>query len=165
MSRFAGGNLATSVLALLGITIEKDPAVAAEGEGRLARREVNVTVLMQVPVSDAQGAAVILVEADPDDIPGGLTLAATPEPGKAMATAARSLSESLDQIAPLIQTVKDKLVASAPEHFVVEFGVKLGGEAGIILAKGTAEVNLTITMSWERDPESRRLGSEPGRDR
>ncbi|MGO8961068.1 MAG: CU044_2847 family protein [Streptosporangiaceae bacterium] len=123
-----------------------------------------MTVLMQVPVSDAQGAAVILVEADPDDIPSGLTLAATPEPGKAMATAARSLSESLDQITPFIQTVKDKLVAWAPEHLVVEFGVKLGGEAGIILAKGTAEVNLTITMTWERDPESRRQGSEPGQD-
>jgi Trypsin-co-occurring domain 1 len=49
-----------------------------------------------------------------------------------------------------LKTVKDKLVASAPEHFTVEFGVKLGGEAGIIWAKGTAEVNLKITMTWDR---------------
>ena len=28
--------------------------------------------------------------------------------------------------------------------------MKLGGESGIILAKGTAEVNLKITMTWDR---------------
>jgi len=28
--------------------------------------------------------------------------------------------------------------------------VKLGGETGTILAKGTAEVNLKITMTWDR---------------
>jgi hypothetical protein len=51
-----------------------------------------------------------------------------------------------------LRTLKDKLVASAPEHFTVEFGVKLGGETGVILAKGTAEVNLKITMTWDREP-------------
>jgi hypothetical protein len=57
--------------------------------------------------------------------------------------------------------VRDKLVASTPEHFTVEFGVKLGGETGIILAKGTAEVNLTITMTWDR--KSRQAGDASGR--
>jgi hypothetical protein len=32
------------------------------------------------------------------------------------------------------------LAASAPQRLEVEFGVKLGGETGIILTKGTAEV-------------------------
>ena len=32
--------------------------------------------------------------------------------------------------------MKDKLAASAPEHFTVESGVKLGGETEIIVAKG-----------------------------
>ena len=52
---------------------------------------------------------------------------------------------------PVLRTVKDKLVAAAPEHFTVEFGVKLGGETGIILAKGTAEVNMKITMTWDQE--------------
>ena len=64
----------------------------------------------------------------------------------------------------MVQTIKDKLIESAPEHFVVEFGVKLGGEAGIILAKGTAEVNLKITMTWDRDGEGRGPDSGPQRD-
>ncbi len=111
----------------------------------------SVAVLVQVPIEDVEGGAVVLVESDREEIPGGLTLA-SPEPGQAAAKAARSLSASLEQLEPVLRTVKDKLVASAPEHFTVEFGVKLGGETGIILAKGTAEVNLRITMTWDREP-------------
>jgi Trypsin-co-occurring domain 1 len=117
-----------------------------------------VTVLLRVPVDDVEGGAVVLVESDRADIPGGLTLA-SPEPGQAAAKAARSLSASLEQLEPVLRTVKDKLVASAPEHFTVEFGVKLGGETGIILAKGTVEVNLKITMTWDREP---RHGGDAG---
>ena len=91
----------------------------------------------------------VLVESDRNDISGGLTLA-SPEPGQAAARASRSLAASLEQLEPVLRTLKDKLVASAPEHFTVEFGVKLGGETGVIVAKGTAEVNLKITMTWDR---------------
>jgi hypothetical protein len=105
-----------------------------------------VTVLVQVPVEDG---AVLLVEADRADIPGELVLA-SPEPGAAAAKATRTLAESLGQLEPMLRTVKDKLVASGPNAFEVKFGVKLGGETGVILAKGTAEVNLEITMTWNR---------------
>jgi hypothetical protein len=106
-----------------------------------------VAVLLQVPVEDG---AVLLVEADRGDIPERLTLA-SPERGAAAAKAARSLSESLEQLEPMLRTVKERLLSSMPDHFTVEFGVKLGGETGIILAKGTAEVHLKVTMTWDRD--------------
>lgn len=109
-----------------------------------------MAVLMQVPLDDTANATSVLVETDSEDILGGLVLA-SPEPGKAVATAAKSLSASLENLEPVLRTVKEKLAASAPEHFTVEFGVKLGGESGIILAKGTAEVNLKITMTWDRN--------------
>jgi hypothetical protein len=111
-----------------------------------------MAVLVEVAVDDVAGGPVVLVESDRQDIAGGLTLAA-PEPGQAAARASRSLAASLEQLEPVLRTVKDKLVASAPEHFTVEFGVKLGGETGIIVAKGTAEVNLKITMTWDREPQ------------
>ncbi len=110
-----------------------------------------MAVLVQVPLEDAEGGGIVLVEADRSDIPGGLGLASA-EPGQAVARATQSLSASLERLEPVLRTVKDKLVAAAPEHFTVEFGVKLGGETGIILAKGTAEVNLKITMTWDRPP-------------
>jgi hypothetical protein len=117
-----------------------------------------VAVLVEVAIDGADGP-VLLVESDRGDVAGGLTLA-SPAPGQAAAKAVRSLAESLEQLEPVLRTVKDKLVASAPEHFTVEFGVKLGGETGIILAKGTAEVNLKITMTWDR--ESRQPGGAGG---
>jgi Trypsin-co-occurring domain 1 len=108
-----------------------------------------MAVLLAVPLEDGDSGAVVLVEADRGDIAGGLVLA-SPQPGEAAAKAVRSLASSLEQLEPVLRTVKEKLVASAPEHFTVEFGVKLGGETGIIVAKGTAEVNLKITMTWDR---------------
>jgi hypothetical protein len=36
----------------------------------------------------------------------------------------------------------------SPDQTVVEFGLKVGGETGMIIAKGTAEVNFKVTMSW-----------------
>ncbi len=93
-----------------------------------------------------------MVEADRADIPGDLVLA-SPQPGAAAARATQTLGESLEHLGPLLRTVRDKLVAAGPESFEVEFGVKLGGETGIILAKGTAEVNLTVTMTWKRNDE------------
>ncbi len=111
-----------------------------------------MAVLMQIPLSDGDCGVAVLVEADRGDIPGRLMLA-SPEPGQAVAVAARSLSTSLERLEPVLRTVKDKLAAAAPEHFSVEFGVKLGGETGIILAKGTAEVNFKITMTWDRASE------------
>ena len=111
-----------------------------------------MAVLVEFSVGREDGEAIVLVESDRADVAGGLTLA-SPEPGQAAARATRSLSASLEQLEPVLRTVRDKLVASAPEHFTVEFGVKLGGETGVILAKGTAEVNLKITMTWDRKPE------------
>lgn len=32
----------------------------------------------------------------------------------------------------------------------IEFGIKLGGETGVILAKGTAEVNFKVDVTWTR---------------
>jgi hypothetical protein len=106
-----------------------------------------MAVLVEVPVEDG---AVLVVEADRQDLPGRLVLASTPKPGEVAARATRSLGESLEQLEPTLRTIKEKLLEHAPDHFSVEFGVKLGGETGVILAKGTAEVNLKMTMTWDR---------------
>jgi Trypsin-co-occurring domain 1 len=75
-----------------------------------------------------------------------LTLA-SPKPGEAAARAARSLGEALAELGPMLSTIKARLLEHAPDQFSVEFGVKFGGETGVILAKGTAEVNLKLTMT------------------
>jgi len=34
----------------------------------------------------------------------------------------------------------------------VEFGIVLGAEIGAVIAKGTAEVHFTVTLSWKQEP-------------
>ncbi len=102
------------------------------------------TVLLRVPLENGGS---VLVEADRTDVGEALTLA-TPIAGRAAAEATYTLASSLDELKPLLSTIKEKLAAIGPNDFTVEFGVKMGGETGIILAKGTAEVNLKITMCW-----------------
>jgi hypothetical protein len=104
-----------------------------------------MSILLAIPMGD--GEEPLLVEADPVDVEGGLVLAA-PDPGKAAATAIHNFADSLERLQPVLTAIKDRLVASAPQAFSVEFGIKLAGETGIILAKGSAEVNLKITMTW-----------------
>ena len=102
-------------------------------------------VLLQVPL-EAGGA--VLVEAEAADIPGGLVLA-SPDAGKAAALATATLEQSLERLEPVLSALVDRLSRVAPQEFTVEFGVKLGGEMGIILAKGTSEVNFTVTLGWK----------------
>lgn len=41
----------------------------------------------------------------------------------------------------------------APDEVTVEFGIKLGAETGIVVAKGSTEVHFTVTLCWKRpDP-------------
>jgi hypothetical protein len=60
---------------------------------------------MRVPLDDAEGAASVLVETDSEDILGGL-VPASPEPGKAAATASRSLSASLEHLEPVLRRAR-----------------------------------------------------------
>ena len=42
-------------------------------------------------------------------------------------------------------------LVKAPDAAVVEFGVKLTAGAGIIIASGTAEANVKVTLTWKKD--------------
>ncbi|WP_405084907.1 CU044_2847 family protein [Microbispora sp. NBC_01389] len=64
--------------------------------------------------------------------------------------ASRSLSAALDDISPALETIMTKLQAATrqPKEIQVEFGLKFGGELGLIFTKGTAEASFNVTMTW-----------------
>jgi hypothetical protein len=95
-----------------------------------------MTYLMEVPVDRADDSGIVLVEVDPAEVPGDLELASD-EAGKAAARARRSLEESLDHLRPSLQRIITMLEGLAPQETEVEFGLKIGGETGVIIAKGT----------------------------
>jgi NTP-dependent ternary system trypsin peptidase co-occuring protein len=113
----------------------------AEGGGAV------VAYLLGLPM-EADGKDVLVFEVDRNEVSDDLVLA-SPEPGKVAARAQVTLEEALAKLKPSLQKVVHLLKEVSPDETVVEFGLKIGGETGVIIAKGTAEVNFTIRMSWK----------------
>ncbi|WJV44609.1 CU044_2847 family protein [Streptomyces flavofungini] len=88
-----------------------------------------------------------MFEVDVDADATDLELAAG---GGVVARARVSLEEALDQVKPTLARVADTLRELGPDEAELEFGLKMGGETGVIIAKGTAEVNFTVRLTWNR---------------
>ncbi|WP_131785942.1 CU044_2847 family protein [Protofrankia symbiont of Coriaria ruscifolia] len=112
--------------------------------------------LLEVPVG---GDGRMVVEVDEHDLAGaevrpsgldeGLELASI-SPGQAAARARQALEEMMNGLRPALSTVVGGLRAVGPDEVTVEFGLNVGGETGIIFAKGTTEVNFAVSMTWKR---------------
>lgn len=106
-----------------------------------------MSYLLGVPVGDGADDVVVF-EVDPSEVPEDLVLASV-EPGKVAARARTTLEDALADLKPSLAKVVHVLREIAPDETTVEFGLKMGGETGMIIAKGTAEVNFKVTMSWK----------------
>lgn len=105
--------------------------------------------LLSVPL--AAGSEEILVfEVDRGEISEDLVLA-SPEPNKVADRARVTLEDALGKLKPSLNKIVHLLKELSPDETVVEFGLKIGGETGIIVAKGTAEVNFSVRMSWKSE--------------
>jgi hypothetical protein len=104
---------------------------------------------MAVPLADGSE---VLVAVDSRDMPEDLVLAAAADPQKVVARAAETLEQLLEKITPTVTAVSEWVRARSPDECGVEFGVKLGGETGVIVAKGTAEVNFLVKLTWKKNP-------------
>jgi hypothetical protein len=106
------------------------------------------SVLMRVPLEPGSDKY-ILAEADPVDL-DGLELVADDGTQGRVVQSAISLATAVDDLEPALQTIISRLrkAARGPDAITVEFGLKVGGEAGLIFAKGTAEATLNISVTW-----------------
>ncbi len=102
--------------------------------------------LIEVPV---EGGGRLLVQVSDTELPGELQLASA-RPGEVVARARQSLEQALDLIKPAVRAVLDRLVAMSPDEVSVEFGLTLGAETGIVIAKGTSELHFAVTLAWKR---------------
>ncbi|WP_053729745.1 CU044_2847 family protein [Streptomyces sp. WM6378] len=110
-----------------------------------------MTELVRIPLDNGE---FMVAEVDQGDIPEEAVVLASPEPGRSMAQATHTLQASLRSLRPALAGLAQALDALAPETVSIEFGVKLGGETGVILAKGTAEVHFTVNAQWTPHPSS-----------
>ncbi|MEU9339190.1 CU044_2847 family protein [Streptomyces sp. NPDC048290] len=88
---------------------------------------------------------------------------ARPRPDRAADTA-ETLRQAVDRVRPAAQDVLDSLRAmpQSPDRVAMEFGVKLSAEAGVVLARAASEGHFKILLEWERQPDARNRGAEPG---
>jgi len=103
--------------------------------------------LLGLPV-EADSDDILIFEVDRSEVADDLVLA-SPEPGKIAARAQVTLEEALGKLKPSLQKIVHLLKELSPDETELEFGLKMGGETGVIVAKGTAEVNFTVRMSWK----------------
>ena len=68
-----------------------------------------------------------------------------------MRKAAQSLESALGSVQDAAQAALDTLTKLSPETVEVEFGIKLAGEAGALIAKTSAEGHFTVRLSWSPD--------------
>ncbi len=93
---------------------------------------------------------VVVFEVDRSAIVEDQVLASR-EPGTVVARARLTLEEALANLKPSLSKIVHVLHGMASDEVEVEFGLKMGGETGVIVAKGTAEVNFRVTLRWKAD--------------
>jgi hypothetical protein len=103
--------------------------------------------LLGMPVDDGNDD-ILVIEVDRSEVAGDLVLA-SPEPGKVADRTRVTVEEALRKLKPSLEKIVHLLKDLSPDETVVEFGLKMGGETGVIVARGTAEVNFAIRMSWK----------------
>ncbi len=81
---------------------------------------------------------------------GGVVLAS--DEGDRFEATAYSLAGAIAKVTPALRKIVTGLRdhVHAPDELTLELGLMVGGETGIIFAKGTVEANFTVTMTWNR---------------
>lgn len=102
-------------------------------------------ILMKVPLA---GGHAVIVEVDSQELPRDLALASN-DPYAVAVKATETLDQVLEKVDPALQAVGTWARSLSPDECCVEFGLKLGGEAGVIIAKGTASVNFVVKLTWK----------------
>ena len=107
--------------------------------------------VVEMPV---EGGGVLRVQGTEDDIPLGLVPAANPlDLGTVVAKTNETVQAALDGLTPAITATTNRLRKLAADEVTVEFGLLLGVEGGVIVAKGSAEVHFTVTLTWKHADE------------
>jgi hypothetical protein len=104
--------------------------------------------LVEYVVDEASGATVI-VEVDETESEAGEERAA--RPGE-IERADRSFQDALERVKPAASALAEKIrsLADPPDETTMEFGIKLTGKAGAVIASAGIEANYKITLTWNR---------------
>lgn len=74
---------------------------------------------------------------------------------EAVQGAAETLQEALERVQPALDAMLEGVggLARQPDSVAIDFGVKLNAEAGVVVAKATAEANFLVHLEWSNTQE------------
>ncbi|MGH3717839.1 MAG: CU044_2847 family protein [Pseudonocardiaceae bacterium] len=98
-------------------------------------------------IFDLAEGSTVLVEVDEDNL--GIERVSRGRDG--VVEAGRRLTEVLGSVRDAARESMDVLRTLSPDRIELEFGVKLAGEAGAIIAKTAAEGHFTVKLTWTPD--------------
>lgn len=93
------------------------------------------------------GSGTVLVEVDDDSY--GVDHPARNEQG--ILDVDRRLEDALASVRPAAAAALESMRELAPEHTEIEFGIKLAGDAGALIAKSSPDAHFIVRMSWSSD--------------
>ncbi len=70
--------------------------------------------------------------------------------------AKKSISKSLNIIAPILKTISKKAnnIIDKPDEVEIEIGFKFSAEAGIVIASSSTEGHITVKLKWIKEMPS-----------
>jgi hypothetical protein len=113
-------------------------------------------VLLRVPIDD-KSDEFIEVQVAADEL--GQTLPTGPQPaaddGARIKKAGFTLSSAMDGVMPALKVILGKLRdgVHSPDEITMTLGLQIGGETGIVFAKGAAQASVEVTVTWRKDDQ------------
>lgn len=97
---------------------------------------------------EVEGGKSIIIEVE-DAAPG---LVPATSAGEVVAKSEQRFEQALEAVGPIAEKILAKLsdITRVPDQIDVEFGLKLGMKAGAVVASGSTEANLKVSLSWKR---------------
>ena len=103
--------------------------------------------IVAYPVSN-KGEQVLLVEVETAELSDDLQLAS--RQGTTLLRAQTSIETAFHQLQAPLRRMVDSLRDISPSETTIEFGLNLAGETGVVIARGSAAVNFTVTLKWTK---------------
>ena len=108
--------------------------------------------LVEFPV---KGGGHLVVAADRHDLLGLLgpesdLVSAAPNAGAVIERVRTTLNDALGELGTALDAIGAQMERMTADEWSVKFGLKVGGEAGLFVTKGTVEANFEISATWKR---------------
>jgi hypothetical protein len=114
------------------------------------RRGSYLARFVEVPIRDGRSLIVEVAEEPSDEVVrAGVARELT-------ANLAESFEAALERVRSASAVIIERMrsIEQLPDEVGVEFAIKLGAEAGVVIAKSAVEANLTVRVKWSRDDGS-----------